>query len=560
VALSGNQPALMQARAGVARSGATRSNYYRGDAIITIEDGGVATDISKYIVHNGWQLSLNLNDDIDTATISLLPSLPFVPKTRSQVRIAFGAASNVEFAGLVMVVQRERRAGIDPRSPFYARFWYELTCVDWTALLDAHLVVAEYPTQSATTTILDIIARFTRANISTAGVPAGLESVPGMAVVNERPSTILRRITNKIGGGFYLDANRVLRAWSATVPSPMQEAPPVPLTDHLSTLKSFRSTEDASQQRTRVWVEGQRTTALLGIPDAAGMAGIEGGGQIWSMPLAAGGIFPRTAYGENTYGDDVWARVGALLSDNGQAQDPAIEPSDNLPGTTLTADVAAGATNIYVVSTAMFPPKGYAQAGGQVVWAEVLSPTQLVFLPAPLYGCLQAPLSAGTQVVAIPWIENGARDRTPAVGAGVAFAAADMRAQPQGAPVVLVVKHQDDAAAAETAARDGGDGYYEHIVQDGRYSIEGCRARADAELADFSRPTLTYEWDTEDLNAEPGRMQHIAFTEGTPLTDDVRITNVTVTPIATNHPPRRHCTATRVQPAGVVDTWVDEVD
>src|SRR4029450_6317495 len=116
----------------------------------------------------------------DPATFALRPPCPFVPQTRSQVKIGLGAINNLIFAGVVLTVQRTRKTGPDPR------YWYDLTCIDWTTILDAHFVVADYPTQSATTTILDIVARFTRGNISTAGVAQGLPSVPGMARMRER--------------------------------------------------------------------------------------------------------------------------------------------------------------------------------------------------------------------------------------------------------------------------------------------------------------------------------------------------------------------------------------
>src|SRR4029453_10219182 len=108
----------------------------------------VPTDNSRYIVYNGWSVSLNVNGEVDTATIALLPTCPFVPQTRSQVKIGLGAINNLIFAGVVLTVQRTRKTGPDPR------YWYDLTCIDWTTILDAHFVVADYPTQSAPTSIL----------------------------------------------------------------------------------------------------------------------------------------------------------------------------------------------------------------------------------------------------------------------------------------------------------------------------------------------------------------------------------------------------------------------
>jgi hypothetical protein len=543
MAIAGSDQALMQCRSAIARSGATRSGYFTtGNAVITIEIDGEPTDFSPYVVYNGWTLSLNLNDEVDTATIALLPSCPVAPPLRSQVKIGLGAINNLVFAGVVLTVQRTRKPGPDPRD------WYDLTCIDWTTILDAHLIVAEYPAQSATTTILDIINRFTRGNISTAGVAPGLPTVPGMTIVNERPSTVLRRITNKIGGGFWLDANRVLRAWSSTIPSPMQESSPVPLTDHLSTLKTFRSIEDASQQRTRVWCEGRRTTSRLGVPAMAAPA-------VVLVPLEEAGVFPPQAQ----ITADIFERIGSVLGAAPQIVfDPAVDASKNPPGAVLKYAVALGGTVLEFDDTSMFPQAGWVAVGGQVVSYSKSGMTRLILPTPPAYGSIQAPLSAGAEVVSVPYIAHDAQDRWPTTEPSFPLEPVASRVQPQGSPVVLVVMKEDHDAAAVIAAREDSDGYYEHLVQDGRFNAEGCLGRANAELADFASPTVSYEWETEDYNAEPGRMQHIALTEGTPVTADVRITNVEIRPIAPRHPPRRHVRATKIQTAGVVDIWVDD--
>lgn len=541
MALSGAQKALMYARAGLARSGATRSGYFLPTAIITIDNGGTPVDISQHVVHNGWSVSLNINDEVDTATIALLPSCPFVPQARSQIKIGAGSASNLVFGGVVLTVQRTRRPGPDPR------YWYDLTCIDWTAIFDAHLVVADYPAQSATLTIRDLVQRFTRGYFTTAGVPANLPTVAGMSIINERPSTVIRRITNKLGGGFYLDANRVLRAWSSTIPSPIVEPAPVPLTDHLATLKTFRVIEDASQQRTRVWIEGRRTSTRLGVP-----GGISSG---LTVPVTDGGIFPLPG----DIAADNFARIGSVIGAGPPASySPASNLALNPPGTTVITAMLPGNASVAVASTASLPATGWCDIGGQVLQFSVFD-TQNIAVPASGYGSIQAPAAVGTPVIPLPYLVHDPRDRRViGGGAGPLFDPVASRTQPDSAPAVLVIMQEDATAATAIATREASDGFYEHLVQDGRYSPEGARARAAAELADFAQPILTYEWDTDDINADPGRMQHIALTEGTPLTTDVRITNVTITPIATGHPPRRHVRAAKIQTAGVVDVWIDD--
>jgi len=541
MAITGSQKAYTQARSGIARSGATRSGYYIFRTVVTIDHNGTPTDVSAHVAYNGWAISMNINDEIDTATLRLLPSLPFVPVTRSPIRIGFGGADNVQFAGLVLTAQRRREPG--PAG----RWWSDLTCVDWLTVFDAHFVLAEYPAQSVTTTILDIVARFTRGGFLTDGVAPDMPIVDGFQVINERPSTVLRRLTNLVGGGFYIDAARRLRAWSASLPTPMLESGPQPLTDTLASLKTFRVTTDATQQRTRVFVEGQRTATVIGVAPTEGSIAVQEDYVVRQGESATPGNLTR---------------VGTQIGQAFYVFHASATPADNPAGTVITVDAAAGAAALNVADNSAFaafaPRAGWASIAGQVIGvAPDDVPTVLLVVNTSGTGSLQAPVSAGTQIVPMPWMQFDAQDRS-ANPADPLFVPGPMRGQPDATPVVLVAREDAPTAAAALAAREGSDGFYEHLVQDGRYTDAGARARARAELADFTDPLVTYEWETDDLNAEPGRMQTIALVNGGAVNATVRITNVEVTPIAAGALPRRSVRATAVQAASVLDVWVDD--
>lgn len=531
--ISGSQKALMQARSGVARSGATRSNYMAPmNAVIRIWHNGAWADISQHVVYNGWSISLNINDEVDTATIRCLPSLPFVPLMRSRVELAFGSAGNVEFAGVLVTMQRTRHPGPDPR------FWYDLHCIDWLTVFDAHFVLAAYPAQSATTTILDVVKRFTRGGFTTEGVASNLPTIDGFSVVNERPSTVLRRITNILGGGFYIDALRRVRAWSASIPSPIQETGPQPLTDTLDTLKTFQVTYDATQQRMRILVEGRRTATALGVPAVATP-------QYFTIPLRERDIFPATE-------GDQYARLDTQLGRGVTTSFSAVDPWGNLPGSTLTAPAAAGSTTLSLADGGEFGASGWCQVAGQVVQFQRAG--NVLTIPASGYGSLEAPVDTGTQVVIVPFMSFLALDRA----AGSGWAPVALGAHPIESPAVQVVIREDTGLADAYGAREGSDGYYEHLIQDGRYAPERSRARGDAELANFASPLTFYAWETDDTNAAPGRLQQIALTQGTPVSATVRITNVEITPLVAYAPPRRSVRATQIQAASVMDVWIDD--
>lgn len=545
MALTGSQKAYLQARSAIARSGAIRSNYYWPfNAVITISQGTDApVDVTPYVAYNGWSISMNINDELDTATLSLLPTLPFVPAPRMQLRIAFGSADNVQFGGLVMTVQRTRRAGPE------RRYFWDLTGIDWLAMFDARLVLAEYPAQSATTTILDIVKRFTGGGFTTDGVAENMPVIEGMTIVHERPSTILRRLTNLVGGGFYIDAARRVRAWSASIPSPYQEGNPQPLTESLASLKQFRMTEDGSQQRTRVLVEGKRTATLLGVPATALQASI-------TIPIADASVVQLTGTGPTI--NDRYMRLGSQYVRSDFVYNPVADASKNPPATTTTVASIVGDGAIRVASATAFPQAGWVQVGEQIVSFSKASDTMLTCPVAPAYGAINAPIAVGTQVTVLATYGPYGYDRRTDANQYIWLEPAPLRAQPDDTPLVLLTMKQDQPAAEAIALRERSDGYYEHLVQDGRFSSEGAAARAAAELANFAQPLVTYEWETDDPNAEPGRMQDINFGLAPPIVATVRITNVEVRPLVATAPPRRVVRATAVQPASVLDVWIED--
>jgi hypothetical protein len=125
-----------------------------------------------------------------------------------------------------------------------------------------------------------------------------------------------------------------------------------------------------------------------------------------------------------------------------------------------------------------------------------------------------------------------------------------LRAEPTDTPVVTL-------AVAQTTL--GTWPPMEGFVQDGRYSYAGAQARADADLTDFQNPLTNYEWESDDLNALPGRSQVIA------LTSDTITVNATVTilrveidfPLRTL-PPRRSCAGGIVKRSSFLDLVVTE--
>jgi len=549
MALTGAQKAYRYARSGVARSGATRSAWVLWTVGIMIETDTGPQDVTAHVAAGGWSLNLNINDDVDTATLRLLPTVSFVPSIRAQMTIRLGHAHFGEpllFAGLVMTVQRTREPG--PAG----RWWYDLTCVDWLTIFDAHFVTTAYPQQSATTTILDLVARYTRGQFSTVGVAPGMPTVDGMDVINERPSTVLRRLTNAVGGGFYIDAHRRVRAWSAQVAVPLFDQDPQPLTDTNPTLKTFTMTEDGTQQRTRVIVEGARTSTLLGLPYNAG------GGQT-EIPIADASNVHLVDAPNPPYASTKYMRIGTQIYEAVTVRNATPDQSKNAPSTTTTEALPLDSIYLHVADSSQFVAPGWCDVAGQIVRFHASFNNILSLTNRPDYGCLQAPVGINAVVTLVSSMIGRVMSHPVFTNPSEYYrwvqAAGPIMAQDTGAPVVLVGMLQDPNVANQLQFQEDSDGYYEHLVQDGRFGSAGALTRAQAELQNFATPTVIYEWDTEDVNAEPGRLQVINLPT---VSTTVRITNVTITPTAPNYPPRRRVRAARVQPASVLDVWVDD--
>lgn len=541
MAIGPGDPSMMQARGGIARGGAVRAGYFLVNVIVTIDNpAGAEVNVSQHIQAGSLKVQQILNDEIDTATLTLLPSMPFVPIARSRIWIALGARSNLLFAGQVMTIAHRRDPAFDPR------LWCDLTCVDHLAVFDAHFVTYEWPAQSATTTINDLVTRFCGgAGFSTIGVPGNLPTHEGFSVTNQRPSTVLRQITNRIGGGFVIDANRIVRCWAAG--GDPAGSSPQPLTDTLRTLKTFAWAADGAQQRTRVYVEGKRTTAILRIPpwpaDAA----------VW-IPVEDASFFPvapETGADLGAY----YVRIGTQWFEYVDAAQPGIDPvTQNPVGTLTTIDIPPGTWDLFVESTAGFPTDGWVRVGGQAVQVTVYDSSRFL-MPANLYGGLEAPIAKGTPVTSCGAVRLIGLEAPPAGDWPLRRAA--VRPQAVGMPVVSVTMRQRYQRAAELQPREDSDGYLEHLVQDGRYSYTGGAGRAASELDDFQAAPVSFTWDTEDMNAQAGKLQQIAVSGPAPQT--VRITHVDIVPLIKDRPPRRTVTATsRASTAGVLETWLTD--
>ena len=544
MALSGNQKAYLQARSGIARSGASRSNYVVPLlGVITV--GGI--DITPHVLYGTLAVSLQLNEQPDTCSFDVMLTDNYVDsalEVGADVAIGLGGpAENLVFGGRILTTQTTCGPARGPHKR-------SVMCADYLQVVDSeYLVTYDWPPQSATTTILDLVSRFVNRSggvgIVTTAVQAGLPSHAAVAVANERFSTVMRRLVTMFptGGGFYIDPGRVLHAWAGA--SEPGVTHPSMLTLDNPMLKSFAETVDNAQQRDAVIVEGLRTTAPMGTQwnPATDPA------FLLSGPVEDASILDKIT---DTGGRDREVRIGTQRLAVRYAEGAWSTPAGTPQTAVVTADTVfppvPGSPTIYVDSTACLTGRSFPWVRIDEQYLMVKAYSGAGVTPAFLsvqesgWGAPIGPIKAGAVVTAI----DSLGDLLTTGRYDVVGSPERIRPQPLEADVVMTARHQTPGLV------------HEQLVQDGRYSRSGATARAAQEEIDFNQALISIQFETDDLNAKPGRLQtyHIPDPVVTLLQGEYMILSAELSWPVWGEVPRRVCTAAEVRSASVLDTWL----
>jgi Concanavalin A-like lectin/glucanases superfamily len=556
------EKALTYARSGMARSGATRSNYVSVltsiDWIIRDSAGTITEirDLSNLILLNSLTITQALHDEADTCSFSITPNVGTGswPAVGSEIRVSWapgGGAGTVLFHGFALIVQQDWRMG-NLQGP-----WGNVQCQDAMWRFDARLVTYRFPNQSVTASI-DFLVRYfcnlspTEANpldFTIGFVQQNMPVIPAFDVVNQRPSTVLRTLTNAVAGGFYLEGF-ALHAWANSLTEPNQTNPQ-PLTVGLSTLKAFRLTTDATQLRRRVLVEGKRSTTLYSFPTVTTAESIGLGVSLSdSQPFLGGDLIARIG--------SQWMQISNVAS---------VTAGGINPPQTQTAsafDPASGLNQVALKPMPMLPPPyGWVRVGNQYARYGSYDGDPLTGVwqlniagPAYPYGRFTVPIPADETV---EWVDGMANMATAPINwrSIVVEPTPDWPANTRAASVNTAVVTLAMAQAPLSAAWPD----LEAFVQDGRYSYAGAQARAEADLAAFRDPLTSLDWETEDMNAIPGRAQVVAMSSETiDYSDTVTILRVDLAFPLRTLPPRRRCSGGTLKPTSFLDLVVTSTD
>jgi hypothetical protein len=553
--------AYLWARSGIARSATTRSNYVSIstsiDWIVRDNAGTITgtTDISGLILHDSLRVTLALNDEPDTCSFTLKPQPPPVtlPQVGQEIRIAWAPGGPPLFHGYIVTAQSDWRA-LNQQPP-----WLAIQCQDPMWRFDARIVNYRFPQQSVSATIAFLVQWFCNANpdgysplnFALTFVQPDMPAIPAFDVVNQRPSTVMRTLTAAVAGGFYIEGLTV-HAWANSLSEP-QQTNPQPLTVGLKTLHTFRRTEDATQLRRRVIVEGRRTATMIAVPAVQNQSP-----SYLGVPVDDASMVPPNAPGVSTL-----ARLGTQWV---RLQDPVAHVG-NTPQTRTHVAFTVGQTGLTL--KAMPPgigasPQGWIRVGNQYAFYKATVGNAAVdgwgvlFLdpatdgPVP-YGLFTVSIAEGDTVEWVDAIRN-LHPHGLTWGGFVNPPPGDpyIRSHVVDTPLVTLARAQ--MALDQWPPLEG-------FVQDGRYSYAGAQARAEADLAAFKDPQMVVEWETDDLNALPGREQVIALSSAVvnpAINTTVTILRVEIAFLLRTLPPRRRCTGGRVKPSTFMDLVVTE--
>ncbi len=263
--------ALMYALSGVARSGATRSNYHSPKCFVsvaTVQRGDGAGGI-KY---DTISVTDTLNEVANTATMSVAG---FVPQIGQEVIITLGSQNNRTrlFAGTILNMTQAYE-GVP------SNVIYHLSLIDFTWGLNKRKVNRRYQGETATAIAIDLIQSFAP-GYTVRNVVPDLDVLDEFTCTNEDVTDALTRLANRIGAYWYLDYLGDLHFF-------LQETDQAPqaLTIGNPSLRGFLYNQDVSQFVTRIFGQGGGVTAItdvasgetiLPVADAIGWYSATGG-------------------------------------------------------------------------------------------------------------------------------------------------------------------------------------------------------------------------------------------------------------------------------------------
>jgi len=250
----------------------------------------------------------------------------------------------------------------------------------------------------------------------------------------------------------------------------------------------------------------------------------------------------------------VGVRVGSQLLQTASAG-PALDPTKP-NGAKVTAINGANPLYYFVSVDTMAPwlgrgNTGWVKVNDSYFYMQDRNDTEtLAFARTLGWGDMTAAPSIGDTIEIVDYLRDAHGD---ASYAGHAEINTPIRAQPPGATVAFLTRTNRTPVST-----DWPGSVAEHVISDGRYSRVGARERGVAELDMFGTVDgLTVaQWDTDDPNAKPGRVQVVALDEPDPYAAALMIQTADLSFPVAGRPPLRRCSGSRVKRSSILDVMV----
>lgn len=268
--------ALMYARAGIMRAGASRADYYQ--PIVSCTIGGVRRE-TKLVVDT-MVLSQHLNAEPDTLSVSCSG---FTPIRGQEIVIGLGAIDNRIFGGHILRVKVS--VSMKP-APIY-----QLDCIDYTWELGHKRVRGRQFIRTSAEQIIGSLLSDFAPTFSIYGRPFGLPATDFQSNHEETLVEAITRLCKMVDLDWYVDENRKVHLFATSEMSALS------FTNTTQAIE-LAYADDLSQIRTRTTETGGSTSATVATPVGAtslavddtrlfgGAALIGGGGGASSIPMA----------------------------------------------------------------------------------------------------------------------------------------------------------------------------------------------------------------------------------------------------------------------------------
>jgi hypothetical protein len=247
--ITGSQKALMYARSGLARSGATRSDYYQPFPIVRVN----AIDRTALTEKSSISIVSLLNEQMDTAGLTVFS---FVPMPGQPIVIASGAADNRVFSGTILRAHQKSIHG-------YAKTFYDIECVDWSWTLNKRRAFKIYPAGTlANLAAADLMTTY-HPTFGIGKIKGGAPALTGDQVFRGTPvMDALQQLAQTAGWHVYPDYDQVVHFFDTEA-----EQSPAPLQVGNVLFDNLDYSLDLSQIQTRVYGVGggSSTTTVVAV-------------------------------------------------------------------------------------------------------------------------------------------------------------------------------------------------------------------------------------------------------------------------------------------------------